>query len=189
MSLTRSRVRLLLPTVASLFLSLITRTVTADDEASNRTVVRSSEHGSVYARSIPEESYGSKCKTKIFHVGAEQDALIAEYPWYSSVLYLGGEGEDTVVRFGPWQRGRQPEASHLAIGIYRKGKTIREYSTLQMQQLGSGSSSSVSHYTVFNNSRPRFRWVKDNVYVLEAQGESGKMFTFSLKTGQITSAP
>lgn len=189
MSSTRFRMRILLLSVSAVLAILISKTVSADDEASNRIVVRSSEYGGVYARSIPAESYGSKGKTKIFHVGADQDALIAEYPWYASVIYLGGEGEDTVVRFGPWQRGRQPEAGHFAIGIYRRGKTIREYNTLQMQQLGSGASSSVSHYTIFNNSRPRFRWVKGNTYVLEVEGVSGKVFNFALDTGEVTTSP
>ena len=43
----------------------------ADDEAANRPVVRSSEYGGVYARSVPDENYGQKGKTRVYRVGPQ----------------------------------------------------------------------------------------------------------------------
>ncbi|MHC4406103.1 MAG: hypothetical protein ACYTG0_41225 [Planctomycetota bacterium] len=140
--------------------------VLADDEAANRPVVRSSEYGSVYAKSVPEENYGQKGKTSVFGVRADRDTLICEYDWYANEIYIGGAGESTLIRFGPWQRGRKPQKDQLALGIYRNGKTVREYSTAEMERLGSGVSQSVSHYTILRR-RLGFRWLKGNSYVYE----------------------
>jgi hypothetical protein len=158
--------------------------VHADDEAANIPVVRSSQYGGAYAKSVPDASYGQKGKTMIFSVGREDDNLLSEYDWYSSEIYLGGAGGTTVIRFGPWHRGREPQADHLAIGIYRNGKTLREYSTVEIEKMGGGVSESVSHYQVFGE-RIGFRWLKGNAYVYEVKGVNGKVFTFDLDTGNI----
>jgi hypothetical protein len=139
----------------------------------------------VYVKSVPDESYGQKGKTQVFSVGRESDKLIGEYGWYANEIWIGGPGDATLVRFGPWPRGHQPQDGDLAIGIYRNGKTIREYSTAEMQNAGSGVSKSVSHYQVFTQ-RLGFRWVTDNTHVFEVKGASGKLFTFDLETGNIT---
>jgi len=172
-----------LPTIAAVVLAL-SWGVQADDEAANRPVVRASEHGAIYAKSVPAETYGQKGKTKVFAVGRESDALICQYDWFADQIYLGGTGDATLIRFGPWQRGRQPQEGHLALGIYRNGKVVREYSTAEIEKLGSGVSSSVSHYQVF--AQPMgFRWLKGNSYVFEVKGAKGKVFTFDLDSGNI----
>jgi hypothetical protein len=154
-----------------------------DQEATNDPVVRSSEYGNSYAKSVPDEPYGQKGKTRIFSVGRENDRLICEYDWYASQIFIGGYGP-TVVRFGPWQRGMEPQEGHLAIGFYRHGKTLREYSTLELAKLGSGVSESVSHYTVLG--RPiGFRWLKGNDYLFEVKCESGNILSFDLNSGAI----
>lgn len=158
--------------------------VAADDEAPNRPVVRSSEYGAIYAKSVPEESYGQKGRTRVFGVGRDRDTLVCEYEWYASEIYIGGSGDGTVIRFGPWHRGNKPLESHLALGIYRDGKTLREYSTLELQSLGSGLTKSVSHYAVFDR-RLGFRWLRENSHVYEVAGVSGKVFRFDLDTGAI----
>ena len=154
----------------------------ADDEAGNRAVLRSSTYGGVYARSVPDEPYGQTGKTRVYGVAKDADAFLCEYDWYASEMYLGGDGDRTLVRFGPWHRGQDPRADHLALGIYRDGKTLREYSTLELQQMGSGISRSVSHYTILQERRG-FRWLKDNAYVYEVTGIGGKLFRFDLATG------
>ena len=168
--------------IAALSLAFSIDIIFADDEAANRPVVRSSEYGSMFGKSIPEESYGQKGKTRVFSVGADRDTLVYEYPWYANIFYIGGSGERTLIRFGPWQRGSNPEKDHLALGIYRDGKTVKEYSTIEMVNFGSGISTSVSHYTVFGQHLG-FRWLKENNYVYEVEGVSGKVFTFDLETG------
>lgn len=138
----------------------------------------------MYAKSVPSEAYGQKGTTRIFRVSEDRDALICEYDWYASEIQLGGPGDATLVRFGPWQRGREPQTNHLALGIYRDGTMLREYSTLEMKNLGSGVSESVSHYTVF--ARPRgFRWLKGDEYVFEVEGVGGRVFRFDVSTGAI----
>jgi hypothetical protein len=156
----------------------------ADDEASNQPVVRSSEYGRTYARSVPAETYGQKGKTSVFSVGTVRDVLICEYDWYANEIHIGGAGDSTLIRFGPWQRGHKPQAGHLALGIYRNGKTIREYSTAEFEKLGSGVSQSVSHYTIFQR-RLGFRWLNGDNYVYELEGVSGKLFTIDLNTGKL----
>lgn len=159
----------------------------ADDEASNRAVLRSSTYGGVYARSVPDDRYGQRGKTRVFSVGKDADALVCEYAWYANEMYLGGDGDRTLVRFGPWQRGHAPQADHLALGIYRDGKMLREYSTLDLQQMGSGVSRSVSHYAVVQEHRG-FRRLKDGAYIYDATGIGGKVLRFDLATGAPRSA-
>ncbi|MFO7626982.1 MAG: hypothetical protein R6V62_06970 [Candidatus Fermentibacteraceae bacterium] len=155
----------------------------ADEEASNRPIVRSSEHGAYYARSIPSGYYGQEGVTRVYHVGAEEDTFLYEFPWYASEMYLGGEGDGTLVRFGPWCRGNEPREDHLAIGFYRDGLVIREYSTLEMATLGSGVSESVSHYEVFGQ-RLGFR-SSSYGFFFEVMGVDEVLFRFDLENGML----
>jgi hypothetical protein len=157
--------------------------VLADEEIANRPVVRSSQQGAVYAKSVPDAGYGQKGKTKVFRVAKDQDTLICEYDWYANEFYIGGTG-NTLVRFGPWHRGHEPKASHLAVGIYRNGKSLREYTTLELQRLGSGVSKSKSHYTIFKRHLG-FRWLEGGACAYEIEGVSGKVFRFDMDTGAI----
>lgn len=168
---------------AYLVSSTLCTVVVADEEAANRSVVRSSEHGAVYAKSVPDVGYGQKGKTRVFGVAKDRDTLICEYDWYANEFYIGGVGE-TLVRFGPWHRGHEPQDSHLAVGIYRNGKSLREYTTLEMQRLGSGVSKSKSHYTIFKR-RLGFRWLKGSAYAYEIEGVSGKVFSVDMGTGAL----
>ncbi len=156
----------------------------ADREAPNRPVVRASEYGTTYVKSVPQDYYGQEGTTRHYFVEAEEDVLLAEYDWYSGEVYIGGSGETTIVRFGPWHRGREPMEDHLAIGIYRNGATVAEYSTLDMLKMGSGISESVSHYEVLRERRG-FRWMGSNSFVFEVAGVSGKVFSFDLETGDV----
>jgi len=154
----------------------------ADEEIANHPVVRSSERGNVYAKSMPDEGYGQKGKTKVFTVAKDRDTLTCQYDWYASEIYIGGDG--TVVRFGPWHRGLQSKDNHFAVGFYRNGKTIREHTTFEMEGMGSGVSTSKSHYTIFKRHLG-FRWLKGDVCVYEIEGVSGKVFSFDLDTGDV----
>jgi hypothetical protein len=154
--------------------------VYADLEAVNQPVVRSSREGLQYAKSVPDESLGQKGKTRLFEVGRETDSLICEYNWYAYEIYIGMH---TLVRFAPWHRGQKPEDGHLAIGFYRRGKTLKEYSAPDLEKMGSGVSTTTGHYEVFGE-RIGFRSLKDT-YVYEVKGVSGKVFTFDLHTGNI----
>ncbi|OPL18358.1 MAG: hypothetical protein AVO35_05800 [Candidatus Aegiribacteria sp. MLS_C] len=157
----------------------------ADQEAANMPVVRSSEHGRVYARSIPFGSYGTEGITRVYSVGEEVDTLIGEYDWYADDIYLGGSEDATLVRFGPWHQGSEPREEDLALGIYRDGITVAEYSTLDLYGMDSGILPSVSHYMVFND-RPGFSWFDEYGWVFQVEGVSGRVFTFELETGEVT---
>lgn len=156
----------------------------ADQEASNMPVVRSSEYGRVYARSIPFGSYGTEGVTSVYSVGVEEDILIGEYDWYADEIYLGGSGDATLVRFGPWHRGSEPREEDFALGIYRDGSAVAEYSTLDLYELGSGAVPSVSHYRIFDD-KPGFSWLDGHDYVFQVLGVSGIVFTFDLDTGEV----
>lgn len=156
----------------------------ADQEASNRPIVRAAEYGAIYAKSVPDARYGQAGKTSVFAVGKENDTLICTYDWYANEMYIGGSGDATLIRFGPWHRGHEAQDDHLAIGIYRNGKVIKEYSTAEIQKQGSGISQSVSHYRVFAQ-KLGFRWLSENDHVYEVKGINGTLFTFDLNTGNI----
>ncbi len=168
---------------ALMALLLLAGAALADQEASNRPVVRSSEYGAYYAKSIPLADYGAEGVTRVYHVEAEEDTFLYEYPWYAAEIYLGGSGDGTLVRFGPWARGRVPSEDHLAIGFYRDGKIVREYSTLEMANLGSGVSESVSHYQVFGERRG-FGW-SGEAFIYEVMGVDDVLLRFDLENGEL----
>jgi hypothetical protein len=68
--------------------------------------------------------------------------------------------------------------------VYREGKTIREYTTGELMELGSGFSPSRSHYTIFRR-RLGFRPAPGNKRTYAVEGASGKVFSFDLETGLI----
>lgn len=158
--------------------------VQADEEAANRPVVRSTEYGAIYAKSVPDASYGQKGKTSVYSVGRQSDTLICTYNWFAIEFYISGRDDATLIRFGPWQRGQKPQDTHLAIGIYRNGKIVKEYSTADIQKQGSGVSVSKSHYQVFAQ-KVGFRRLQGNDYVYQVKGINGTVFTFDLNTGNI----
>jgi len=155
----------------------------ADQEASNAPLVKSSEYGRLYAKSIPDDFYGAKGKTLVYGVGKKEDKLLYTFDWYSNQLYLLG-GIGSVVRLGPWARGREPNKDHLAIGFYLKGGTLKEYSTLDIVKLGCSISNSVSHYTVFEEIIG-YRWVRNDIWVFDIKTHDGKVLSFDVATGKI----
>jgi hypothetical protein len=173
--------------LALLFALLLTAATVAlaDSEAPNRPVVRASEYGTTYAKSVPDDDYGQEGTTLFYGVSAGEDVLLTEYQWFASEMYIGGPGETTLVRFGPWHRGREPQEDHLAIGLYRNGTALAEYSTLNMLKLGSGLSASVSHYEVFGE-RLGFKWIGSNSFVFQVTGVNGIVFSFCLETGEVS---
>jgi hypothetical protein len=173
-----------MPLCIAMVLVLSAAVVLADQEAANVPVVRSSTYGRVYARSVPAGWYGQEGVTCVYSVGEEEDTLISEYPWYANEIYIGGSGDATVVRFGPWHGGSEPGENDLALGIYRDGQVIREYSTLELYELGSGVQPSVSHYRILQR-RLGFSWLEGDRYVFQVEGISGILFTFDLDSGEL----
>src|SRR5258708_2032963 len=170
---------------SSLFVSF---RVSADEEASNISYVKSGMYGRCYAKCIPDEYYGSKGKTKIYTVQKNDDTLETIYEWYSKDVYLINTACGiSVVRMGPWATGHKASQSDLAIGFYMSGKTLKRYSTLDIPAPPETVSPTKSHYTAF---KPviGFRWIKRNVYALDVETNTGKVLSFDVGTGKLITA-
>jgi len=169
-----------------LFVSI---SVFADEEASNIIYVKSGMYGRCYAKCIPDESYGSKGQTRIYVVGKDNDKLEITYPWYSTDVYLMHTAWGiSVVRMGSWARGRTANESELAIAFYMSGRTLREYSTLDIAGLPENVSASISHYTVFKKVIG-YRWISSNDYAFDVEANDGKILSFDVRTGKLITAP
>ncbi len=184
-------------------------TALADQEASNVAHVAAGPYGRCYAKSVPRHVYDpaggprQQGRTEIYQVGDLEDVLVRKYDWFSQALFVRcrpGNGT-VVVRVGPWQRGHDPRADHLALAFYQDGKLIRRYSTLDIAgseraEPGAFSryrnvSASVSHYTVFD-SGPALTKITETIgatfkedWVIEATTIDGRVLVFDLETGEL----
>ena len=181
----------------------------ADQEASNVAHVTASADGRCYAKSVPRHLYDpqgeprQQGRTILYRVLDGQDEQIAEYDWFSQQLIVGcgPPGTAYLVRLGPWHRGHEPDAKHLAVAFYRNGALLKTYSTLDFAGgigIGLGGVSrhknvvaSVSHYTVFTGSPVlgSEAMVQDDVYrerwFVRMETNSGQIIRFDLSTGAI----
>lgn len=173
-----------------LALVLICSPLLADQEAGNRSIVAASEYGACYAKSVPAESYGNAGKTLIYRVAAGEDELVHEYGWFSQQIYLVCNASDSTrptgvaaVSMGPWARGHEASADVLALAFHFDGKTVREYSTLEIAGKPDNVSRSISHYTAIEEVLG-FRWVRGNEYAFEVRTTDGRMLAFDAVTGE-----
>jgi hypothetical protein len=180
----------------------------ADQEASNYPHVVASPSGRCYAKSVPRHLYDpqdeprQQGRTDIYQVADAEDVLVGHYDWFSQVLFVRCQPgrEAVVVRVGPWQRGHDPRADHLAIAFYQGGRLIRSYSTLEVagdQRAEEGAfskyrnvSASVSHYNVFA-LWPEWAKITENVgatftddWVIKATTVDGRALVFDGATGE-----
>lgn len=176
----------------------------ADQEASNRPLIQTDKWGRCYAKSVPKHVYDPRDEprqqgaTRTYLVTAGNDALVDEYDWHSGQLFvacrfsgksrLAPDGtllpEVFVVRMGPWSRGHEPRADHLALGFYAGGETLKTYSTLDIAG-GREVQPSVSHYAVFKWSpAPR---LNDHGTQFAILTQDGRKLTFSVETGELLS--
>ena len=175
---------------AAVALIAVSGTAYADEEASNTTHVAASEYGRCYAKSVPAESYGGKGTTYVLQVNDSQDTLLHTYDWFSQEIQLACNVSDgltptgiSLVRFGPWARGRVASREQLAVGFYFKGKKLKEYSTLDIAGEPENVSTSVSHYTVFEKVLG-YRWLGGNKAVFEVKTSDGRMLSFDPATAE-----
>jgi hypothetical protein len=159
--------------------------VCADDEASNIVYVKTSEYGRSYAKCIPAEHYGTKGETRIYLVLAGNDQLESTYPWYSVEIFLQEiSGGISVVRTGRSLRGQDANRDDLAIGFYFLGKTLKEYSTLDIAGTPRNVGRSISHYDVFK-SIDGYRYIGDNKFAFDIVTKDGRTISFDPITGEI----
>ena len=162
-----------------------------DQEASNVAIVRASEYGQCYAKSVPDELYGAAGTTTVFLVGKEQDAPLHSYDWFSQQIFIACNVSDSktptgvsVVRLGPWSRGRVARADQLAIGFYFKGRMLKEYSTLDIAGSPENVSASVSHYTVIEKVLG-YRQLGGNHALFDVETVDGRTISFDAASGEI----
>jgi hypothetical protein len=163
--------------------------LSADEEAANAPYVAVDESGSCYAKSVPSDSYGSAGTTSVYRVAAGADTQLGTYPWYSRRIYVqcntpGVQGGVSIVQFGPWARGRQASASHLALAFHANGRLLRSYSTLDIAASPDNVTASVSHYQVVRD-------VEGYVYagatpaVFRLETIDGRQLTFDPASGNL----
>jgi hypothetical protein len=181
----------------------------ADEEASNVAHVAAGPYGRCYAKSVPAHIYDpdgeprQQGHTTLYRVGDGEDAVERRFDWFSQKLFLRcSPANDTlVVRLGPWHRGHDPRADHLAIAFYRGGTLLRHYSTLDIaggEKAKNGgiskyanASASVSHYTVFER-QPEMVRVTTNVgpvftenWIINATTVDGRTLVFDIASGEL----
>ena len=159
----------------------------ADEEGGNRAYVRASEWGAFYGKSVPATTYGTEGYTQVFRVVADgPDEPLHRYTWYSPEVFLEGflgTNDVYVAQLGPWARGHEARADHLAIAFFKNGKPLKTYSTLDIAGTPANVSASVSHYEVFGK-RLGFRRPFGNQLVFDIEDGSGRRLTFDAETGR-----
>ena len=181
----------------------------ADQEASNVAHVAAGPYGRCYAKSVPAHTYDPEGEprqqghTTLYRVGDGRDVVERRFDWFSQKLFLRcGLADDTlVVRVGPWHRGHDPRADHLAIAFYKGGTLLKRYSTLDIaggEKAADGGlskyanvSASVSHYTVFE-AEPVMVKVTTNAgpvftehWIIKATTIDGRALVFDMESGEL----
>ena len=160
-----------------------------DDEASNIPHVAASGYGRCYAKAVPDSLYGQRGRTLVYWVRAREDSLVARHEWYSQRVYLecnvaapDGRVGLSVVRMGPWPRGGRARAEDLALAVYRDGRLLRRYSTLDLAGRPDRVAASVSHYQVID-SVLGYRELPGNRFHFVVRTVDGRSIAFDAATG------
>lgn len=149
--------------------------------------------GGHYAKCIPEGLFGTNGVTRIYRVGKDQDVLEHTYGWYAPQVYLSGASEKTsVVRMGPWNRGREAGANDLALAFYYDGHLLKSYSTLDIAGRPDNVKASVSHYR-WCQQVGGYGWVASPssgrlIWVFTLETIDGRTLSFDVRTGAIVSS-
>lgn len=61
-----------------------------------------------------------------------EDKLMYRFNWYAPKIYLTPYDGGSIVRMGPWPRGREPSQEDLALAFYKDGVLLKRYSTLDL---------------------------------------------------------
>lgn len=188
--------------------SITPLTAIADDEMSNFAHATASPYGRCYGKSIPKHIYDldnarQAGTTQIYRVHEPEDQLIGTYDWFAQKFFVlcRGTADALLIRIGPWQRGHNPNADHLALSFYANGKLLKSYSTLDIAgdilakrpsfSKYKNVSASVSHYTVFKQQpQLKKRQHQDGVvfteeWVVQAITVDGRTLIFDPKTGKL----
>jgi len=174
----------------------VTSVIYADEEPSKDVRVISSADGYYYARTIPQGKAFDATNgiTRIYRVGIKEDELLDIYNWYAWGLDLVSTGRGiSVVRLGRWASGYEARKEDFAIGFYLGGKTIKEYSTLDIAGGRGNVSRSISHYRVFKEvGNIKYQWGSINLdtntvpeFIVKTLTTDGRCLEFDVTTGEI----
>jgi hypothetical protein len=123
----------------------------------------------------------------------DQDVLEHTYGWYATQVYVSGASEKTsVVRMGPWIRGREASAHDLALAFYYDGQLLKSYSTLDMAGRPDNVKASVSHYG-WCQQVGGYGWIvspssRRLIWVFTLERIDGRTLSFDVRTGAIVSS-
>lgn len=142
---------------------------------------------------MPEEVYGTKGVTEIYLARKEGDRLLHTYEMYSRQIYLAGLSgrRPTVyaVLTGPWPRGHQASAGHLALAFYKNDRLLRSYSTLDLAGAPENVTASIGHYRVIKwnlgTGGGFHRIAGSNDFVFEIETVDGRHLRFDAGTGRL----
>jgi hypothetical protein len=159
--------------------------VFSDSEVEPRVYVKSSKNGRYYAKSIPEGNDLAKGKTYVYRVRKSEDELLYTYDWFASQIYLLN---NSLIRLGPWARGSEAIQSDLGIGFYSRGKLLKEYSMLDIVNMGYEDANNIqrsfSHYTVFEKILG-YQWSGATRYYFDVKTHEGQTLSFNIETGKL----
>jgi hypothetical protein len=120
--------------------------------------------GDRYAKCLPAGTAGDRGRTLVYRVNSDggPDVLEHAYDWYATSIHLlGTKDGTTVVRMGPWSEGRAASKDHLAFAVYRGGRLLRSYGTLDVAGRPDNVRTSVSHYQWYRRMIG-FRWLRSD---------------------------
>lgn len=184
----------------------------ADREGPNTAHDVAGPSGRCYAKSVPmhvRDPQGEPRQqgtTTVYRVGETADVLVQFYDWFSQQLFVKcGPIDDIddilVVRLGPWHRGHEARADHLALAFYRAGALLKSYSTLDIsgtETVTNGGisrfknvSASVSHYTVFESGPDMIKVTSSDgpdfieSWFIKAVTIDGRSLMFDMETGEV----
>ncbi len=162
----------------------------ADTEAPNQPHVTAGPYGQCYVKSVPSDHWGTQGTTRLYKVRADEDELVATFGWFSQEIHLnchvmrGAAPGVSVVRIGPWARGREATDEDLALALYFNGEQLATYTNLDIAGTPENVDASVSHYSVFRTIKG-FRYTQagdGQEFVVETT--DGRTITFGAATGK-----
>lgn len=186
------RIPIISPGIAAILLSLSLAPAFADTEALNQPHVKAGPYGQCYIKSVPDDYWSQKGRSHLYRVTANADTPVAAYSWFSQQIYLNcnlsrnGDFGISVVRFGPWSRGRRASRDDLAIAFYFGDRLLARYSTLDIAGAADNVEASVSHYMVIRKVTG-YRWLGTgdaNALEFVVETTDGRTLAFDAATGQ-----
>jgi len=166
----------------------------ADSPAPPQPVFTVSDNGRYLFKMIPEEwpqESGSSTKNvndfgvayKVVANGALKEIWNVS-GWFAFRVFLSDDGEH-LVRMGPWNCGREPTKSDLAVAFYKRGKLLKEYSTADLVEDKSAVITSVTHYRWLALTDTALMLDPDNIFHIRTIDNI--QYGFDITTGDIKS--